>query len=206
MFMRLSPATAAALSALLGLCLPACAFGNPTGGVVIQGNATFNPPGNGMSAPGSITNWQSFAIQKNEVTRFISSGSGSPTLNRVTGDNPARILGTLQSNPPVQLLNPNGIVLEAKDGAIVDVQGSSRLAPGQSMTLTDSKNPDLKIEVTAPAHRAIDVGQVMGTAGAKGAVAALFQRDGTREAASAVLGPNGRIILQAAPAPAPALP
>jgi filamentous hemagglutinin family protein len=204
--MRRFPATLAARSALLGLCLTASAFGNPTGGVVVQGNATFSPSGNGLSAPGSITNWQSFAIQKGEVTRFISSGNSSATLNRVTGDNPARILGTLQSNPPVQLLNPNGIVLEAKDGAIMDVQGSSKLAPGRSMTLTDAKSPDLKIEVTAPAHRAIDVGQVMGTAGAKGAAAALFQRDGTREASSAVLGPNGRIILQAAPAPAPALP
>ena len=56
-----------------------------------------------------------------ELTRFIQPPALSSVLNRVTGGNPSLILGSLQSNGRVLLINPNGIVFGA--GAQIDVAG-----------------------------------------------------------------------------------
>src|SRR6185295_3353027 len=57
----------------------------------------------------------------NEVTRFVQQSQASAVLNRVVGANPSAILGSLQSNGRVFLINPNGIVFGA--GATIDVAG-----------------------------------------------------------------------------------
>jgi filamentous hemagglutinin family protein len=77
------------------------------------------------NSPNSIINWQSFSIGANEITRFTQQSAASAVLNRVTGTagriDPSVILGALQSNGRVFLLNPSGIVFGA--GAQVDVAG-----------------------------------------------------------------------------------
>jgi filamentous hemagglutinin family protein len=73
------------------------------------------------STPGTIINWQSFSIGAGEITRFVQQGSDSAVLNRVLGQDPSRILGALQSNGKVFLINPNGILFG--QGARVDVNG-----------------------------------------------------------------------------------
>jgi filamentous hemagglutinin family protein len=55
------------------------------------------------------------------LTQFIQQSSSSSVLNRITGQDPTAILGALQSNGKVFLINPNGIVFGA--GARVDVNG-----------------------------------------------------------------------------------
>ena len=66
-------------------------------------------------------NWRSFSIAKDETTRFIQQSAASTVLNRVTGVDPSQILGVLQSNGRVFLINPNGIVFGA--GAQIDTAG-----------------------------------------------------------------------------------
>jgi filamentous hemagglutinin family protein len=56
-----------------------------------------------------------------ELTRFIQQSASSAVLNRITGQSPSQILGALQSNGKVFLINPNGIVFGA--GSRVDVNG-----------------------------------------------------------------------------------
>ncbi len=100
------------------------ALANPTGGVVVSGSATFNQQGNQLSitnTPGAIINWRAFSIGPNELTRFIQQSSASSVLNRVVGVDPSVILGALQSNGRVFLINPNGILFGA--GAQIDVAG-----------------------------------------------------------------------------------
>ena len=109
------------------LCMAACfgsAMGGPTGPQVVAGQATFSTNGNVFSitnTPGAIIHWQSFNVNANEITRFIQQGSDSAVLNRIVGQDPSRILGALQSNGKVFLINPNGIVFG--QGARVDVGG-----------------------------------------------------------------------------------
>jgi filamentous hemagglutinin family protein len=107
----------------------ACACGlnvqaNPIGGTVVNGQASFATSGSTLTVtntPGTIINWQGFSINANEATRFAQQSAASTVLNRVTGANPSNILGSLQSNGRVFLVNPNGIVFGA--GSTIDVAG-----------------------------------------------------------------------------------
>src|SRR5688572_19603082 len=100
------------------------ALANPTGANVVRGTAAIHQAGNLLqitNSPNAIINWQSFSIGANEITRFIHQSPSSAVLNRVTTQNPSTILGTLQSNGRVFLINPNGIVFGK--GSKVDVGG-----------------------------------------------------------------------------------
>ena len=55
------------------------------------------------------------------VVRFAQPGASSIVLNRVVGQDPSQIFGSLSSNGQVFLLNPNGILFGA--GAQVSVGG-----------------------------------------------------------------------------------
>ncbi|WP_426163352.1 filamentous hemagglutinin N-terminal domain-containing protein [Pseudoduganella sp. R-34] len=112
---------------LLGLAIAACfgsAQANPVAPRVVAGQASFTQQGNVFTVantPNTIINWQSFSIGADEVTRFLQQGAASKVLNRISGQDPSRILGSLQSNGQVYLLNPNGVLFG--QGARIDVQG-----------------------------------------------------------------------------------
>lgn len=96
----------------------------PLGPQIAAGNAAIAQNGKLMSitnTPGAILNWQGFSIDVGETVRFIQQNAQSAVLNRVVGQNPSAILGSLQSNGRVFLINPNGIVFGA--GARIDVAG-----------------------------------------------------------------------------------
>ncbi|MFM9438037.1 filamentous hemagglutinin family protein, partial [Janthinobacterium sp. CG_23.3] len=120
---RQPPLRRTCLALLIGACFgPALA--QPTLPQVVNGLATFARQGNVFSitnTPNAIINWQSFSVNPGELTRFIQQSAGSSVLNRITGQDPSRILGALQSNGRVFLVNPNG-VLFGRD-ARVDVNG-----------------------------------------------------------------------------------
>jgi len=100
------------------------AAANPLGPQVVSGQASFVNQGNVLSVtntPGAIIHWQSFSINPGELTRFIQQNPDSAVLNRITGQDPSQILGALQSNGRVFLVNPNGILFG--QGAQVDVNG-----------------------------------------------------------------------------------
>jgi filamentous hemagglutinin family protein len=118
---------------LVALAVASCfvtstTLANPTGPTVVHGAATIHQAGNLLqvtNTPSAIINWQSFSIGANEITRFIQQSQASAVLNRVVGAggaiDPSVILGALQSNGRVFLLNPSGILFGA--GAQVDVAG-----------------------------------------------------------------------------------
>src|SRR5688572_19000926 len=112
-----------AVASCFSVSLPV-AYANPTGPSVISGQVSFNAQGNTLSitnTPGSIINWRNFSIGSNELTRFIQQSAASSVLNRVVGADPSVILGALQSNGRVFLINPSGILFGA--GSQVDVAG-----------------------------------------------------------------------------------
>ena len=88
----------------------------PQGGVIAGGNATIGAPVNGdltitQTSPTAVVNWNSFSIGQPNTVTFVQPGSSSAILNRVTGDTPSTIAGTLQANGQVYLVNPNGIAI-----------------------------------------------------------------------------------------------
>jgi filamentous hemagglutinin family protein len=113
-----------ALAAGLVCSGPVLAQTLPHGATVINGSAAINTFSNGMqviNSPGTILHWQGFSIGNGQTVRFDQVNAQSAVLNRVTGNAHSDILGTLQSNGRVFLLNPNGIVFGA--GSVVDTAG-----------------------------------------------------------------------------------
>ena len=100
------------------------AIANPQTPSVLSGQAKFATNGSTLTitnTPGTIINWQSFGINRGELTRFVQQNAASAVLNRVTRADASSILGALQSNGRVFLINPNGIVFGK--GSQVDVAG-----------------------------------------------------------------------------------
>ncbi|MGP1609783.1 MAG: two-partner secretion domain-containing protein, partial [Burkholderiales bacterium] len=113
-----------ALAVAVAACFAGNVLANPTGPAVVHGQATITAQGNTLTvtnAPGTVINWQGFSIAGNEIARFIQQSQFSSVLNRVVGINPSVLLGALQSNGRVFLVNPNGITIGP--GAHIDVAG-----------------------------------------------------------------------------------
>lgn len=114
------------LAAAVASCFASVAFANPTGGVPVQGTVSMDASISGQlhitNSPNSIIHWGSFSVGAGELTRFIQESAASAVLNRVvTPGSLSEILGTLQSNGRVFLINPNGITIGA--GAVLDLPG-----------------------------------------------------------------------------------
>jgi filamentous hemagglutinin family protein len=91
---------------------------------VAHGSATFSVNGSTLTitnTPNAIINWAKFGIDAGETVKFVQQSSASAVLNRVTGSDPSHILGALQSNGKVYLINPNGIMFGANSR--IDVNG-----------------------------------------------------------------------------------
>lgn len=97
----------------------------PVGAEVVQGEASFQSSSpNHLEITASdkaVIHWQDFSIQSKEVTRFVQPGKDAAVLNRVISGNPSAILGTLEGNGKVYLINPNGIVIGKE--AVINLSG-----------------------------------------------------------------------------------
>ena len=242
------------LAASLGIPL---AQANPANPTVVSGSASFNQSGSTLTVtntPNAIINWGSFSIGQNELTRFVQQNSASAVLNRVTGQDPSQILGQLQSNGRVFIINPNGVLfgqgaqidvagliassldisnedfLNGKlkfagtgtegavsnagnittpsggqvvliapnvenSGVITSPNGEILLAAGHTVELTDTLNPALRVEITAPEGQALNLGTLIAEGGRIGMYAGLVTQAGTVSATSAV-AEGGRIYLK----------
>jgi filamentous hemagglutinin family protein len=95
---------------------PQSASANPTSGKTVAGSATITGQGTPnvtvtQSSASAIINWNSFNIGAGEITRFLQPSASSYTLNRVTGSqNPSQILGTIEANGRIFLVNPDGFI------------------------------------------------------------------------------------------------
>jgi len=89
---------------------------NPETPTLIEGDVGFSQPDAytltvSSSSSRSIIDWDEFSINTNETTNFNLPSSSSAILNRVTSSNVSNILGTIQSNGQVFIVNPNGILI-----------------------------------------------------------------------------------------------
>ncbi|RYG17752.1 MAG: filamentous hemagglutinin N-terminal domain-containing protein [Caulobacteraceae bacterium] len=104
----------AGLVTALSLGTTATAQTLPTGGTVVGGAATVVTTGNTMTVNQStrnvILNWNSFSIGSGSTVNFVQPDASSVALNRVLGADPSVIMGNLNSNGQVFLINPNGIL------------------------------------------------------------------------------------------------
>ncbi|MBX3669928.1 MAG: filamentous hemagglutinin N-terminal domain-containing protein [Rhodocyclaceae bacterium] len=94
----------------------------PQGPSVAAGTVGFSNPAAGVmqirAGDRSIINWNAFSIGAGEAVRFVQPTASSAVLNRVLGPDPSLLMGQLQANGRVFLINPNGILVGA--GARID--------------------------------------------------------------------------------------
>ncbi|WP_071324520.1 two-partner secretion domain-containing protein [Janthinobacterium sp. 1_2014MBL_MicDiv] len=105
---------AAAVAAIGALALggPACA--GPTGGQVVAGTATISQSGTTttvqQASQQATLNWSSFNVGSKESVNFVQPSSSALAVNRILDGNGSQILGRLNANGQVYLINPNGIL------------------------------------------------------------------------------------------------
>jgi filamentous hemagglutinin family protein len=130
-----SPAVAGFAPATLTLAVAAAFLGSPaaqaqpSGAQAIHGQASLSQQGsnlrvttqNGAGTNHSAINWQSFSVPGGSTTHFQQPTAASLSINRVVGNDPSAIFGTLSSNGRLVLVNPAGIAVGA--GAMVDTAG-----------------------------------------------------------------------------------
>ena len=134
-------------------------YANPVGPAVASGQASFQTAGSVLTitnSPRAIINWQSFSIAAGETTRFVQQTAASAVLNRIVTQNPSAILGALQSNGRVFLINPNGIVFGA--GSKLDVAGL--VASTLNISDADFLAGRLRFQETAGAGSVVNQGTI----------------------------------------------
>lgn len=99
----------------LAVALTSSVLALPEGGQVVNGQVQISQPqGNVLqilqSSPQAILNWNSFNIASPELVQFLQPGTQAVLLNRVTGQDPSSILGAMQANGRIFLVNPNGVL------------------------------------------------------------------------------------------------
>src|SRR5262249_2785077 len=140
----------------------------------------------------SIINWQSFSIGVNEITRIQQQSASSQILNRVVGTagaiNPSVILGALQSNGRVFLINPSGILFGA--GAQVDVAGL--VASWLNLSNQDFLGGRLRFTDGPGAGSVVNEGAINTTRGGQVFLVAPDVRN-----SGIIKAPNGEVVLAA---------
>ncbi len=95
---------------------------NPQAPALVSGNASFENLSPQVleiiASDHSVIEWKDFSIEAGETTRFIQPHEKASVLNRVMEAFPSRLLGNLEANGQVVLVNPNGILVGKE--AVID--------------------------------------------------------------------------------------
>lgn len=169
---------------------------NPTGPALVSGAAQMSNPSPNLlqvvNTPGTIINWTGFSIAGGETTRFVQLNAASAVLNRVTGGNPSSILGRLESNGRVFLVNPNGIVFGGS--SVVDVAGL--IASTRDISNDNFTNGNYAFSGGGIGNVTLQIGAQILTSGSGGQVW-LIANQVNAEAGSRITAPQGQVVLAA---------
>lgn len=106
---------AAFSSLILTMGFPLAALSAPQGGEVISGSGSIQTPDAHTTivhqqSQNISLNWQSLNLSADELLRFEQPNSEAAALNYILDQRPTEILGKIDANGRVFLMNPNGIV------------------------------------------------------------------------------------------------
>lgn len=106
------------LTAISIMSIPT-AFALPTGGAIVGGGGTIETIDNGkhvvikQNTQKLIIDWDRFGVRADEKVSFQQPSSDSAALNRILGNEASVILGQINSNGKVFIINPNGVIFGA---------------------------------------------------------------------------------------------
>ena len=180
---------------LLAALLSGAAWALPENGQVIQGQLQMAQPNANVlqilqSSPTGIINWGSFNIGAQQLVQFLQPNSAAATLNRVIGQEPSQILGQLQANGRILLVNPNGILFGP--GSVVDAGSfmASTLAI-QDQDFLQGRY-DLKWDGQSPLRAIVNQGEIrVADGGFLALISPLLDNQGT------LIAERGQVVLGA---------
>ena len=120
------------VSGTLAALFPGTALALPQGGTVAAGSATVSSPTAtslriDQGTDRLIMDWTRFNIAANESVRFQQPSAASIALNRVAGQEPTSIYGSLSANGQIFLINPSGILFGSSSRVDVGALTASTL-------------------------------------------------------------------------------
>ena len=154
--------------------MPTAALALPEGGAVAAGSATISTPtATSMRVEQAtdrlIMDWTRFNIAANESVHFQQPSAAAIALNRVSGQEPSAIFGSLTATGQIFLLNPSGILFGPSSRVDVGALTASTL----TMTNQDFLNSQYRFTQDPSAANAAVINQGLITAGPGGYVALL---------------------------------
>ncbi|NKG33768.1 filamentous hemagglutinin N-terminal domain-containing protein [Acinetobacter junii] len=168
------------------------ALAGPTGGVVSSGTVTIATAGTtttiNQSTAKAAIDWSSFSTNANETVNFVQPGTGSITLNRVTGTGVSNLNGQLNANGQVFIINPNGILF----GGTSQVNTAGLVASTLNLTNADFNNDLFNFSNTNNNKAVENRGKInVQTGGTVALIAPTIKHTGTINA------PQGNVLLAA---------
>lgn len=162
----------------------------PSGEHVISGSASFNRNVENrlivrQASDKLITNWDSFDIGSRAQVIFVQPDASSTALNRVTSGTASQILGKLDANGQVLLVNPNGITF----GAGAQVSAASIVASTMDIADNDFLQGKLQFQQTQPAATIVNQGRLSASNGDVVLLAGQLDNQGS------IISSNGNILL-----------
>ncbi len=180
----------ALLTSFLSLTEPGLT--NPTGGQVVSGTATIGTPTPSTLQVDQhtkivIIDWSSFNIASGETTSFNQPDASSMAVNRIGGNDPSQILGSLLANGRIVLINGDGIIF----GPNAQIDVGSLLA-----TTSDASDQDIASgkatfgKAGNPNAMIVNQGSINASSGLVGLIAPAVRNDGiiTARLGSVTLG------------------
>lgn len=86
----------------------------PAGGAVVSGAGSISQSGTtttiNQSSPNLSLNWSSFNVAPTETVNFVQPSATAVAVNRIYDTNGSQIMGRLNANGQVYLINPNGVL------------------------------------------------------------------------------------------------
>ncbi len=159
----------------------------PTGGEIVGGTGSIEQQGTETTIVQNTDrlaiDWQGFDVGKNERVKFVQPGQSAVALNRILGNKGSEILGRIDANGHVILVNPNGVIFG--QGAVVNAGGL--IASGLQINPDDFMNGDLAFKRIEGADGTI-INSGMINAAAGGNVVLLGKQVENRGLISARLG------------------
>jgi filamentous hemagglutinin family protein len=96
------------------LAMSGAGLANPAGGSVTTGTASISSTSRtttvDQTSEGVVIDWSSFNIGSGQTTDFAQPNAQAIAINRIGGSSASQILGTLDANGRVVLINGNGLV------------------------------------------------------------------------------------------------
>jgi len=121
----------------------------PTGGAVVGGTGSINQIGSTTQVQQTsnrlAVQWNSFNVAASESVKFVQPNKSAIALNRILDNNASQILGKIDANGHVILMNPNGILF----GTSAQVNVGGLIASGLNIKTSDFMSGDLNFSEVA---------------------------------------------------------